>query len=271
MQSASGVAGKPIYIGAVIVSASLALAGFVYAMNKGPTDLLRETGTVIVPSHLFYWLQGLVFVCVAAYIYRLWTNRCDVHANLMRVPASLSLVLLGAGWFLFGHGQLGWSAAAFGISAAILSVSLLSYTHSTMQAVNTGRHPLDMVSAYLPPQLDGYAFVIAPITTLAGWMCILFYVVLVAALFEAGSIVSRTGASAILIAFLAIAIFPAAIRYSILKEPLVVALGLVTIAANIKGTDLHAVIWCSIGVLSAIVYYSTRDRFLYMSRYHIQD
>merc|ERR1712065_36697 len=81
MQSTTGVAGKPIYIGAVIASAVLALAGYIYALTKNPTTLLRGTGTAIVPSHAFYLLQGLVFLCVAAYIYRLWKNRCDVHAN----------------------------------------------------------------------------------------------------------------------------------------------------------------------------------------------
>lgn len=271
MESTTGVAGKPVYTAAVLAAAIFAISGFVYSVTRHATDMLAATGSPIVPSHAFYWIQGIVIACVLAYVYRLWTKRCDVHANFMRVPVFLSLVALGLGWILLGHHQLPWATVSVGIGLLVLMLSLLIYATKTTQTVNTQCHPLDVVTPYLPPEMTTYGYVIATTTTLAGWLAVFFYILLVATLFDSKAISSAGSAADILVAFLALVIVPATICYSLLHEPFIIWLTLITVAHNIQGSSLHAVVWVSIGLLAGLSFMAFRDRFLLMSRYHFTE
>lgn len=271
MESTVGVAGKPVYAILVLASFVLAGSGYGYAVSRHALDVIADTGSPIVPSHAFYWVQVLVLLSVGLYIYRLWSDRCDVHANFMRVPVLLTLTLLGVAWILLGHHQLPWATTAVGAGLVVIMFSLLVYTTKTTHMVTTQSHPLDVVTPYLPPQMTSYGYVIATSTTLAGWMAILFYVFLVATLFDSNAISSTGAAADILIAYLALLIIPASICYSLVNEPFVVWLTLITIARNIEGSALHAVVWAGIGILSALVYCGIRDRFSLMSRYHFME
>lgn len=264
-----GSVGKPVYRYGVLGAGTLAVSGFIYALTKHPIDLIEKTGSPIVPSTSFLCIQGLVFICMAIYLYRLFTVKCDVHANLMSVPMALSLTLLGVGWIFVGHDILGLAAAAVGAAAAILTLSVLYYTQRTTQTVLDGAHPLDVVTPYLPPGWEGYLSVISTVSTISGWLWVLFYVLLIANLFGEGNISSHAAAGDILIAIFVVVVFVVAQQFDTVNEPFIWWLSIISISSNIEGSSLHAVIWAAVGLSAGFFIGGMRERMMNNPRFHV--
>jgi hypothetical protein len=249
------------------------VVAFCYAIARHPGDRLADTGSPVVPDQAFFLVQIALFVALGYYIYRLWIWKYDSHILFLRCPLGVTLALKGVGWLLWSHGLMTWATIVIGLGTVAISAVMFWFTKESQRFVCENMDPADHVTPYKPPCPDVYWATVAPAMSLVGWMWVLLYLVLVAALADADQLATADAAANILIIFVAITVFPVVQFFHSVFIPVVWWLSLVFLARTItlepSNGALFAVVWACVGLTAGLLFYALHAHFIDKIRFYM--
>jgi len=258
--------GRPLLTSLTAIAFVVAVVLNAIALLSSPNENLIKTGSVVIPATWFYAFDVLVLVYVAYYMYYLLLEKCDHLIDYMRFPFILSLSCLSAGWMLWRHENFVGAASLFGIGADIALFAVFYYIYTAQKLRKEHEYSRvddDDELEYKNPTMRFYIAGIGPMSTLAAWLLALFYVALIGALFEKENISTTVGAANILIALLAVVVFPLSIFYHSFHLNLVLFWSLVAIATTLEADVLVRVVWTGVGLMAGLFVWSLHGRFVF--------
>lgn len=269
----NGASGRPAYTLLATGALGFAVVTFIIAALHHPTDRLADTGSPVVPGQGFFWLQAVVYVALGYYVYRLWTWVHDCHILFLRFPLAVTLIAQGLGWIFWCRGNMVLAAISLGVATLWISAALVWYHLKREQFHKSEMEPLEHTTPYKPPVKEVYWATIAPTATFTGYLWVLFYLVLVGALNDAGQIGSPRSAANILATFIVPIVTISMITFQDVHIASTWWLSLIFIARGLEWAPdnliLVANVWLSTGILAGLLFWSLPMRFMYFSKKYI--